>query len=57
MARTPDDWHALAEVHQVVGRFDTSAAMLTAIDETGYVLTGAGHLHGGLLGGGRVIEL
>ncbi len=56
VAQTPGDWRALAQVHHLVGRFDASSAMLTAIDEMSYVLTGAGHLYGDLLDGGRVIE-
>jgi len=51
----PSSWRALAVVYDTVGRLDAAAALLAAVDNEGYVLTGQPGLYAGLAGGGPII--
>ncbi|WP_431977588.1 hypothetical protein [Micromonospora haikouensis] len=51
----PSNWRALAVVYATVGRLDAAAALLAAVDNNGYVLTGQPGLYAGLAGGGPII--
>ncbi|MET8909553.1 hypothetical protein [Micromonospora sp. NPDC004551] len=51
----PSNWRALAVVYDTVGRLDAAAALLAAVDNDGYVLTGQPGLYAGLAGGGPII--
>jgi hypothetical protein len=51
----PLSWRALAVVYDTVGRLDAAAALLAAVDNSGYVLTGQPRLYAGLAGGGPII--
>ena len=52
-----EDWQALAAIHDVTGTLDTTAAMLSAIDEGGYVLTARPGLYRGLADNGPIVEI
>ncbi|GAA1748312.1 hypothetical protein [Luedemannella helvata] len=51
------DWRALAATYDIVGRLDTAAAALAAIDHDCAVLTRRPSLYAGLAGGGPVIPI
>lgn len=51
------DWRALAAAYDLVGRLDTAAAALAAIDHDCAVLTRQTSLYAGLAGGGPVIPI
>jgi len=51
------DWAALGALQDAIGALDATAAMLSAIDEEGFVLTSRPILYGSIDGGGLTIPI